>query len=182
MHRYSHPPPRHPAQISHFWWGNDLAPSSVGVHGGWTTYKATWDGRTRKVFLDGRCVGTDSAQNKPHTVPANTPLVLGGLLREFGGESHLAFHGWISEVKISDHVRQQFFAGNHPPPRHVPHPQQMDRGGFAPPPNMNPLHPEGGNFFWRYYQLDNNEVTPRDAGGGNSARKPTSHLATFTSP
>ena len=33
-------------------------------------------------------------------MPGGSPLVLGGLLREFGDQKHLAFHGWISEVKV----------------------------------------------------------------------------------
>jgi len=91
--------------ISHFWWSNDLAPSSVGLHDGWIKYVVTWDGHTRKNYLEGRCVGTDTANNKQHGVPGGSPLVLGGLLREFGGEKHLAFYGWISEVKLHNRAK-----------------------------------------------------------------------------
>jgi hypothetical protein len=92
--------------VSHFWWSNDLAPPGKGAHNGWMTVRVTWNGTTRKFYLDGSLIAEDQAEGQRHDVSAGSQLVLGGLVREFGGEhNHLGFHGWISEVKISTIAR-----------------------------------------------------------------------------
>ena len=70
--------------VSHFWWSNDLVPPLA--HNGWMTVRVTWNGTTRKFYLDGSLIAEDQAEGQRHDVSAGSQLVLGGLVREFGGE------------------------------------------------------------------------------------------------
>jgi len=57
-------------QIRHYWWGNDLD-VNVGnlADGKWHHVAATYDGRTRKVYVDGVLKGSDTPSR--HSVPVN---------------------------------------------------------------------------------------------------------------
>ena len=47
-------------QIRHYWWGNDLDVTCGDLTDGWHYIVALYDGTTRKVFLDGNLLGSDT--------------------------------------------------------------------------------------------------------------------------
>ena len=81
--------------IINYWWGPDLIVSSSPVNmadGNWHHVAATFDGTTRKIYLDGVLKGFDTPGN--HTVPNATNLRIGSTnYGEF-------FNGGLDEVRI----------------------------------------------------------------------------------
>ncbi len=80
--------------IHHYWWANDVSASVGDLTDGWHHVAATFDGTTRKIFLDGQEVASDKPSG--HNVTRNDNLTIGRTLE------HEPFEGQIAEVGIWD--------------------------------------------------------------------------------
>lgn len=88
--------------IINYWWGPDLIVSSSPVNmadGNWHHIAATFDGTTRKIYLDGVLKGSDIPGG--HSVPNGANFRIGSTNN---GEF---FNGGLDEVRIWDIARTQ---------------------------------------------------------------------------
>ena len=81
-----------PNGIRHYWWSNDLDAPVGDLTNVWHYIVATFDGTTRKIFLDGKEVARD--QPSGHNVTQNNNLTIGRT------SSREYFKGQIAEVSI----------------------------------------------------------------------------------
>ncbi|QKG54353.1 LamG-like jellyroll fold domain-containing protein [Hymenobacter sp. BRD67] len=78
--------------IYNYWWNNDLAANVGDISGKWHHVAATFDGTTRRIYLDGVLKASDTPTG--HNVPNNNNLRIGST--NFGEY----FPGGIDEVRI----------------------------------------------------------------------------------
>ena len=81
-------------QVKHYWWGADLQASASGnLRGDWHFIAATFDGSTRKLYVDGGVIGSDT----PGTPSVSTASF-------YVGRTTLAtdgyFKGYLDDVRI----------------------------------------------------------------------------------
>jgi CSLREA domain-containing protein len=83
-----------PTGLMNYWWNNDLSATTADLTGAWHHVAATWDGVTRRLYLD----GTQVAQDNPTglAVPSTANFAIG---RTYTGE---LFDGKIDEVGLFD--------------------------------------------------------------------------------
>ena len=85
-----------PTGIVNYWWNNDLIVSTPDLSGRWHHVAATYDGTTRRFFLDGVLLGQDYPSG--HNVPNANNLRIGSTCPvSCGGEY---FPGSIDEVRV----------------------------------------------------------------------------------
>jgi hypothetical protein len=63
--------------IMNYWWSNDLSVTTPSLVGRWHHVAATYDGTTRRIYLDGALVGSDTPAANSHAVPSTASLRLG---------------------------------------------------------------------------------------------------------
>lgn len=78
------------------WWGSDLVVTNPGLAGAWHHVAATYDGSTRRIYLDGALVGTNNATG--HYVTTRANLTIGRVDTNY-------FAGTIDEVRVWGEVR-----------------------------------------------------------------------------
>ena len=78
-------------QIRHYWWGNDLDVTCGDLTDGWHYIVALYDGTTRKVFLDGNLLGSDTP-NGHNAIVSN--------FRIGSTNNSEYFNGLINEVSV----------------------------------------------------------------------------------
>ena len=84
-----------PNGIINYWWGADLIVNTPDLSGRWHHVAATFDGTTRKIYLDGAVVGFDTPGG--HAVPDARNLRIGSTNTSASGEY---FSGSIDEVRV----------------------------------------------------------------------------------
>jgi len=87
--------------IYNYWWGNDLYASTGNISGVWHHVAATFDGTTRKLYLDGNLISSDNPGG--HSVPNAANFAI-GLTAPFLNEY---FNGKLDEVRIWNVARTQ---------------------------------------------------------------------------
>jgi hypothetical protein len=85
--------------IRNYWWGNDLQANTVDISGAWHHIAATFDGTTRRIYLDGTLVSFDTPTG--HTVPSATNFTIGTT------NTDEYWNGKIDEVRIWNVGRSQ---------------------------------------------------------------------------
>jgi photosystem II stability/assembly factor-like uncharacterized protein len=85
--------------IRHEWWNNNLSVYVGDLLDEWHHIAATFDGTTRKLYLDGALIGSDTPTG--HNVPSGTTLYIGRTYWE------CAYNGQIDEVRIFNDARTQ---------------------------------------------------------------------------
>jgi hypothetical protein len=85
-------------KIYNYWWGNDLSANISNPSGSWHHIAATYDGVTRRIFLDGVQKSSDSPS--AHNVQNVSYFRIGN---DGGGGS--VFSGSIDDVKIYNYAR-----------------------------------------------------------------------------
>lgn len=78
-------------QIRHYWWGNDLDVVCGDLTDTWHYIVALYDGTTRKVYLDGNLLGSDTPNGHNAIV---------GNFRIGSTNNGEYFHGLINEVSV----------------------------------------------------------------------------------
>lgn len=82
--------------IRHYWWNNDITANFTGTQslyvGNWYYVAASYDGLTRKLYLNGEVIGSDEPGE--HLVDDSSTLKIG-----YDGLNY--FNGKISKVKIN---------------------------------------------------------------------------------
>jgi hypothetical protein len=89
--------------IINYWWANDLT-VSLGASladGKWYHVAATYDGTTRKIYVDGILKGQDTPTTNSHNVPSAANFRIGST---YNGEY---FRGSLDEVRIWNVARTQ---------------------------------------------------------------------------
>ena len=82
--------------ILHYWYANDLDTGDIGLKAGqWYHIAATFDGTTRKIFIDGSLEASDTPTG--HDVTVTNNLVIG----KNSNENSEFFEGYISDVRIN---------------------------------------------------------------------------------
>jgi Concanavalin A-like lectin/glucanases superfamily/Secretion system C-terminal sorting domain/Ig-like domain CHU_C associated len=83
--------------LINYWWDNDLFVSYAFTLGTWYHVAATYDGTTRKIYVNGNVVGQDTPQTNVHFVTntANVTIGAGNNLAANG-----FFKGSMDEVRI----------------------------------------------------------------------------------
>ena len=85
--------------IENYWWGSDIKvdiPSGIDVYDGfWHHVKATYDGTTRSVFVDGRLAGSEIGSR-----PAGLFVTSGLFCFGEGLVGRNSFDGMIRELNI----------------------------------------------------------------------------------
>ena len=85
--------------IENYWWGSDIKvdiPSGIDVYDGfWHHVKATYDGTTRSVFVDGRLAGSEIVSR-----PAGLFVTSGSFCFGEGFDGRHSFDGMIRELNI----------------------------------------------------------------------------------
>lgn len=81
--------------LRNYWWGNDLGVNTSSLVGAWHHVAATFDGLTRKIYLDGTLVGYDQP-GSVHNVPDASDLCIG----RANGNASTYFSGTIDEVRV----------------------------------------------------------------------------------
>src|SRR6476661_1999443 len=85
-----------PGGIHHYWWNNDLGANVGSLVGAWHHVVASFDGTTRRLYLDGTQVAADNPAG--HAVPnANNLRIASTCPTSCGGEY---FPGSIDEVRV----------------------------------------------------------------------------------
>ena len=87
-------------EIINYWGSNDLVISTGDISGDWHHIATTWDGTTRKIYLDGNLIGSDNPSAVP-TIPNADNLTIGIT----NGSEY--FDGVIDEVRIWNIVRSE---------------------------------------------------------------------------
>jgi hypothetical protein len=82
-----------PTGVHNYWWGNDLSVTTGSLVGAWHHVAATFDGTTRKIYVDGILLGSDNPGNL-HAVPNASSLAIGVT------NSNEYFPGSIDEVRV----------------------------------------------------------------------------------
>jgi len=85
--------------IDNYWWGNDLLISTPDLSGAWHHVAVTYDGTTRKMYLDGDSIGGDAPG--VNSVPNTANLAIG--VTNFGEY----FYGSIDQVRVWNLARTQ---------------------------------------------------------------------------
>jgi hypothetical protein len=85
--------------LANSWWGNDLVATNTGLAGAWHHVAATFDGTSRKIYLDGVLVASNSPANHNVTTRANLSIGLVGAADYFNGT--------IDEVRVWGEARTQ---------------------------------------------------------------------------
>ncbi len=80
--------------IVNYWWLNDLTITTGDITGGWHHIAATFDGTTRRIFLDGVLMGSDTPTG--HAVPDSSNFRIG-----LTGSGEY-FDGHVDEIRIWD--------------------------------------------------------------------------------
>lgn len=80
-------------QLMNYWWANDLLLTSGDLSGAWHHVVASFDGTTRKMFVDGLLIGND-APGAGHNVTTANNFRIGS---SNGGEF---FDGLLDEVQV----------------------------------------------------------------------------------
>lgn len=79
--------------FSHYWWNDDLTVATGNISKKWHHVAATYDGKTRRIYLNGKEIAKDTPKGQ-HKVPNADNLTIGKTFRnEF-------FNGKIDEVRI----------------------------------------------------------------------------------
>jgi hypothetical protein len=86
-------------QLVNYWWGNDLTVTVGDITGKWHHVACTYDGTTRKIYLDGVVVGSDAPIGHNVTSTANFRIGSTNNGEYFGGS--------IDEVRIWNIARTQ---------------------------------------------------------------------------
>lgn len=81
--------------IYNYWWNNDLAANVGNISGQWHHVAATFDGTTRRIYLDGVLKASDTPSG--HNVPDASNLRIGSTCALCGGEY---YSGSMDEVRI----------------------------------------------------------------------------------
>jgi hypothetical protein len=81
--------------VHNYWWGNDLTVTTGSLVGAWHHVAATFDGTTRKIYVDGVLLGSDIPVGT-HAVPDASNLAIG--VTNFAEY----FPGSIDEVRVWD--------------------------------------------------------------------------------
>ncbi|GAA4352150.1 hypothetical protein GCM10023185_11540 [Hymenobacter saemangeumensis] len=85
-----------PTGIHHYWWANDLGATTASLVGAWHHVAASFDGTTRRLYLDGVLIGSDNPTG--HAVPNASNLRIASTCPgPCGGEF---FPGAIDEVRV----------------------------------------------------------------------------------
>ena len=79
--------------LVNYWWANDLIINTSNLAGAWHHVAATFDGTTRKIYLDGVVVGSDNPASG-HAVPDASNLAIGVT------NNTEYFSGNIDEVRV----------------------------------------------------------------------------------
>ena len=87
-------------KIRNYWWANDLVVDAPPVNdGNWHHIAATFDGTTRKIYMDGMLLGSDNPTGK------NTAAGTTGFLGGSGYQD--AFKGTLDEVRVFNRALTQ---------------------------------------------------------------------------
>ncbi|GAB2958841.1 hypothetical protein GCM10027048_27470 [Hymenobacter coalescens] len=86
-----------PTGIINYWWDNDLTVGTTDLSGAWHHVAATFDGTTRKLYLDGVLIGQDTPAG--HAVPNANNLRIGST------NNAEYFPGQIDEVRVWNRAR-----------------------------------------------------------------------------
>jgi len=81
-----------PEGLVNYWWANDLTAPTPSLAGTWHHVAATFDGTTRRIFLDGVVVGSDQPSSPPNFSPIDFRIGL--------ANAGQYFHGQIDEVRV----------------------------------------------------------------------------------
>ncbi|WP_460502899.1 LamG-like jellyroll fold domain-containing protein, partial [Hymenobacter agri] len=90
----------YPGGIHNYWWAHDLSGATGNLAGTWHHVAATFDGTTRRIYLDGALLNSD-APGSSHAVPNANNLRIGSTNN---GEY---FPGSIDEVRVWSVARTQ---------------------------------------------------------------------------
>jgi len=85
--------------LINYWWGNDITANIGDISGNWHHVAATFDGTTRRLFLDGNEVASDTPVG--HNVTNNANLTIGVT----NGNEY--FNGEIDEVRFWNYARTE---------------------------------------------------------------------------
>lgn len=87
--------------VYNYWFGNDILMETPNLaDGNWHHVAATWDGTTRKIYLDGVLMAFDNPS--PASIPGNWDMIIGMTCPWCGGEY---FDGKIDEVRVWNYAR-----------------------------------------------------------------------------
>ncbi|MBL7932290.1 MAG: choice-of-anchor D domain-containing protein, partial [Bacteroidia bacterium] len=90
-------------RVYNYWFGNDIYMDVPNLaDGNWHHVAATWDGTTRKIYLDGTLMNSDNPGS--NSVPNNGSMFIGMTCAWCGGEY---FDGQIDEVRVWNYARTQ---------------------------------------------------------------------------
>jgi hypothetical protein len=86
--------------LINYWWANDLSANPAPINlmdGNWHHVVASYDGTTRKIFVDGILKNQDTPVAGSHNVPSTANFKIGSTCPICGGEF---FSGGMDEVRI----------------------------------------------------------------------------------
>lgn len=99
-------------RLLNYWWGNDLRTDPVVPLNTWTHVAATFDGTTRRIFVNGALVASDTPVG--HNVSVVDNLTIGATNN---GVVYDGFDGYIDDVRITKGAR---YVGDFTPPTSLP--------------------------------------------------------------
>ncbi|MFH0731272.1 MAG: LamG domain-containing protein [Pseudomonadota bacterium] len=81
-----------PTGIIHYWWSNDLGVTTIDLREAWHQVTVTYDGQSRKMYLDSELIGSDVPGE--HSVPTASNLTIG---LAYSGQY---FNGILDDIRI----------------------------------------------------------------------------------